>query len=101
MKKDLPWYEGMYIVKALGWGAIGDCSLLKYKLMSLYGTTTIKNVRILHLNCEELLMQDEQGAYILLPMRVVLSIAPMKGGKKDEKGQECDTGSNRSEEQED
>lgn len=85
-KKDLPYYDGMYTVKALGWGAISDCGMLKYKLMSLYGITTIHNVRILHLNCEELLMQDERGAYILLPMRLVLSIAPQKGGKKD--GQE-------------
>jgi hypothetical protein len=83
MKKDLPWYEGQYIVKTLNWGAIGDCGRQKSKLIGCYGITTIKDVQILHLDCEEVLMQDKDGAYILLPMTLILSIAPIKGAKEE------------------
>jgi hypothetical protein len=88
MKKDLPWYEGQYIVKTLNWGAVGDCGQSKNKLIGCYGITTIKDVQILYLNYEEVLMQDKDGAYILLPMKLILSIAPIKRAKKKEEENE-------------
>ena len=93
-------YQGTYNVKFLPFGYCNHGG-------SIYQACPIdlQDVYLLNFTSYISVFERKDGANLIIPTESIVFMAPtekMEGGEiKNEKSQECDTGSNRSEEQED